>query len=373
MKSDPRSMEGRRWAALLVSGGIAALTACATAPVGGPPAPGAAAADAVFVTNQGEATVSLVDRASFEEIRRVDLKALGFSENAKPHHVVVEPDGSFWYVSLIGENTVLKMTPDGRIAGRASMRVPGLMALHPTEDLLLVGRSMSAVDAPSSIMMVRRSTMEVLDELSVLFPRPHAVAVRPQGDVAYAASLATNQLAALDVEGGGVEVVTLDRPSPHTFVEFAVSPDGGTLVATGQLSGELLVFDLADPMKPRHVRSLSVGAWPWDLVYSPDGRTIWLTNKQDDTVVAVDTRSWTVRATIRGDGLRQPDGAVLSPDGRWLFVSNNNLDDEHAHMGGAEHRGSVGMVVVIDTREERIERVIRVGANPTGIGTRTPR
>jgi streptogramin lyase len=46
----------------------------------------------------------IVDPATGQIVRVVDLKALGFSANAKPHHVVAEPDGSFWYVTLIGDN-----------------------------------------------------------------------------------------------------------------------------------------------------------------------------------------------------------------------------------------------------------------------------
>ena len=351
---------------------VTLLAGCAAAG-GEPAAPGPAGRDVVYVTNQGEATVSVIDRATFEEVARVDLQALGFSANAKPHHVVVEPDGSFWYVSLIGENVVLKMTPEGRIAGRAAMEVPGLLALDPTRDLLYAGRSMSAVNAPESIVAIRRSTMAVADEVGVLFPRPHAIAVRPAGDVAYVASLATNQLAAVDLETQRVELLTLEEAAPHAVVEFAVSPDGRTLVATGQLSGQLLVFDLTDPLRPRRTHAVPVGAWPWDPVFSPDGATVWLGNKEDDTVMAVDARAWRVRQTVRGEGLAQPDGAALGPEGRFLFVTNNNLDDPHAHMGGAEHRATRGSVVVIDTASGRIVRVVPVGANPTGIGTRAGR
>lgn len=372
MSNGIRSMEGRPRAALFVSA-LFAVAACAGGPAPGGTVPDAAGAGHIYVTNQGEATVSVVDRATFEEVRRLDLQALGFSENAKPHHVVVEPDGSFWYVSLIGENIVLKMTPDGRIAGRATMEVPGLLALHPTEDVLFAGRSMSAVSPPSSIMVIDRSAMEVVDEVPVLFPRPHALGVRAGGDVAYTASLATNQIAAIDLGSGDVEVVDVPGAAPHTFVEFALSPDQRTMVATSQLSGKLLVFDLSEPMRPRHTRTVDVGAWPWDVVWSPDGSTVWVPNKQDDTVMAVDAGTWTVTDTIRGQGLAQPDGAVLSPDGRLLYVTNNNLSDVHGHMGGAEHRGTAGTLVVIDTATRGIVEVVPVGANPTGIGTRSGR
>jgi len=58
----------------------------------------------VYVANQGSATVSVIDVAKNDVVETVDLERLGFSANAKPHHIVVEPDGSFWYLSMIVEN-----------------------------------------------------------------------------------------------------------------------------------------------------------------------------------------------------------------------------------------------------------------------------
>ena len=67
-------------------------------------------------------------------------------------------DGVHWYVSLIGANRVLKFNRANELVAQAEMEVPGLLELHPTKDLLLAGRSMSArfgarVRAPN-----RRST-----------------------------------------------------------------------------------------------------------------------------------------------------------------------------------------------------------------------
>ncbi|MFW6078468.1 MAG: YncE family protein [Gemmatimonadota bacterium] len=340
------------------------LAACAAA--GSAPARQAApspdgAGEYVYVPNQDDATVSLIDRESLREADRIELTTLGFGPNAKPHHVVVEPDGSHWYLSLIGENHVLKFDRENRVVGRVEMEVPGLLALHPSEDRLYVGRSMSAVNPPRSVAVIRRSSMELLDEIEVLYPRPHALAVRPQGDVLYSASLAENRLAAIDLATDEVEISTLDGPT-HTLVQFAVSPDGRWMVATGQLTARMLVFDLADPMRPRPVRSVEVGAEPWHPVFSPDGGTVWFANKGANTVTAVDAESWTVAGVVRGDALAQPHGAAVSPDGRRVYISSNDLDDAYGEDGA-------GTFVVIDAERREIVEVVEVGLNAAGIGT----
>ena len=206
-------------------------------------------ADLLYVAIQGDAHVAVVDMASLEEVARVDLQALGFSENAKPHHIAVEPDGSHWYLSLIGENRVLKFDRDNHLVDQAEFEVPGMLAVHPSRDLLLVGRSMSAVNPPERIGAIRRSDMDV-EEVDVFFPRPHAIAVSSDGERVYTASLAVNQLGAVDLETLDLALEDLEGPV-HTLVQFAVSPDGSTLVGTAQLTGQLLIFDLTDPNQPR--------------------------------------------------------------------------------------------------------------------------
>jgi YVTN family beta-propeller protein len=94
----------------------------------------------LYVPNQDDATVSVIDPATQRLLRTVDLRRYGVGDNAKPHHVQVEPDGSAWYVTLIGAGKVLKLDRKGRLRCSVDMEVPGLIALHPSKDLMFVGR-----------------------------------------------------------------------------------------------------------------------------------------------------------------------------------------------------------------------------------------
>ena len=75
---------------------------------------------------------------------------------------------------------------------------------------MFVARSMSAVNPPPRMAVIRRSDMTLLDEVDLLFPRPHGIVVHPKGDVVYVASLGTNQIATVGVDEG--EVRLLDVP-----------------------------------------------------------------------------------------------------------------------------------------------------------------
>ncbi len=378
----------------------ALVLACASAPSArmSPPEAGANPAPErqgpfLYVANQNGASVSIIDVATRAEATRIDLQALGFGPNAKPHDTAVDPDGGHWYVTLIGENRVLKFDRSNQLVGQVEMEVPGLVVAHPTRDMLLVGRSMTAVDPPSSIALIRRSDMTLVDEIDVLFPRPHALAAGREGRWAYTASLAVNQIAAIDLESGDVHLVevpaTGGEPSEepvtaepgahhaahaaHTLVEFALSPDGRTMVAGGEISGDLVVFDLSDPGAPRVVGTVPLGGAPWHPAFAPDGRTVWVPLHRADAVAAVDASRWEVIERVGGRGLAQPHAVQPSPDGRWIFVSNNNTEGTYTPEGVDPKAGTV---VVIDPEAREIVDVLEVGPNAAGIETlpaRSPR
>ncbi|MEL7835018.1 YncE family protein [Fodinibius sp. Rm-B-1B1-1] len=322
----------------------------------------------IYVCNQGEATLTVIDVATNEVVDNIDLQELGFSANAKPHHAVAEPDGSYWYVTLIGENKVLKFNRENELVGQVSMEVPGLMELHPTRDLLMVGRSMSAVNPPQSIGIINRSDMTLQKEVPTFFARPHAITSTPNGAWTYIASLAENQILSLNNETEETDLINLAGDT-HVFVDFAISPDGNTLVVTGQISSKLLFFDISDPSTPKLTESIDVNAQPWHPVFSADGQYVYFGNKEAHTVTVVDMESRSVEKVIEGNGLAQPHGSALSADGKYLYISNNNRKGTYNAEGTSLSGDPNGTVTVIDTKTNEIVKVIEVGAYTTGIGT----
>jgi YVTN family beta-propeller protein len=322
----------------------------------------------IYVCNQGSATITVIDVSTNEIAETVDLQELGFSANAKPHHAIAGADGSYWYLTLIGENRVLKFNRENELIATVELEVPGLMAMHPTKDILYVGRSMSAVNPPQSFGVVNRSDMEVIDEVGLFFARPHAIVSAPEGDWMYIGSLSENQIYTTNIESEESNLINVPGPT-HTFVNFAITPDGKTMIATGQVSGQLLFFDISDPMTPQMTGSVAVGAQPWHPVISADGKYAYFANKQDHSVSVVNLQSKTVEDTIKGMGLAQPHGAALSGDGKYLYITNNNLDGTYIPDGAEDEQDLPGTVVIIDTETHSIVKVIEVGHYPSGIGT----
>ncbi|NNE33720.1 MAG: YncE family protein [Rhodothermales bacterium] len=303
-----------------------------------------------------------------EIVDKIDLKSLGFSENAKPHHIAVEPDGSFWYLSLIGENKVLKFNSANELLESLEFQVPGMLALNSTNDELYVARSMSAVNPPKRIGVATRSTMAI-DEVDVFFARPHALAVDPGGKYAFVASLAENSIMAVNTETLETELTSLEGDT-QTFVQFAISPDSKTMVTGGQVSGKVLIFDIADPEKPMVTHTLPVNAQPWHPVFSRDGKYAYMGNKMANTITVVDVEAGEVSTVIEDDRINRPHGSAISADGRYVYISNQHMDMGGSTGGSHKHNGTV---IVIDTKTNSIVKEIQVGVMPSGIGTKTPR
>ena len=327
-------------------------------------APPALGQERVYVANQASASVSVLDAASGEVVQTIDVTQYGFDGNSRPHHTAVAPDGEHWYVSLIGGGHVLRFDASNQLVDRTPFETPGLLAVDPDSDGLYVGRSMMAVNPPQRIGAIDRRDMSI-EEMDVFFPRPHALAVDPDGDRIFAASLAENRIAVLDGASGDIDLVDVEGPA-HTLVQFALSPDRRTLVATAQLTGKLLVFDASGDGLAL-LRQVDVGTQPWHPVFSPEGDRVYFGAKDDNAVVVVDARTWSVEERIEAPGIVEPHGSAVTADGRWLFVSNRNLSGAYAPQRPVEKNSDVGTVVKIDTRTLEVVRTIEVGAYPAGI------
>jgi DNA-binding beta-propeller fold protein YncE len=96
-------------------------------------------------------------------------------------------------------------------------------------------------------------------------------------------------------------------------------------------------------------------------------------NKDANTVTVVDMETREVAAVIEGDGLAQPHGAAVAPDGQYLFVSSNNLKEEYTPRRNFGDNSRTGTVVVINTETYEIEKVIEVGRHAAGVGAATGR
>jgi YVTN family beta-propeller protein len=125
--------------------------------------------------------------------------------------------------------------------------------------------------------------------------------------------------------------VTSETAAAITIVDAVAREPRGTIA---------LASSTATPTPPR----------PMGAVLSPDGSTLYVSNGRATTVSVIDVASLTPTRTIGQVGER-PWGIALSADGRRLYTAN----------------GPSGDVSVIDVASASVLRRIHVGGSPWGV------
>ncbi len=357
---------------VLVAGVAVAALACSGGGSAPAMAPAPTAGAKLYVVNQSGATISIIDQNRLAVDTVIDLRGLGFTANAKPHHIAVEADGAFWYVSLIGDGRVLKFDRANHLLGQVKMETPGLLTLDPVHDSLYVGRSMTAVNPPKALGVIARKAFVMVEEQEVVIPRPHAIGVTLDGKWVHAASLAENRIASVETATGRVTLTTIPGAA-RSLVQFAIAPDGRTMVAGGELSNTLLVFDLTRPPPMQPVREIPLAGKPWEPRFAPDGRSVYVTLLAKNAVAEVDLATGTIRRTIEGR-MAQPYGMVLRADGRYAFIVNQNTgamapgQSGHEMHGMEGHAATDGWLTILDLKSGTVHSTLMLGNGPTGAG-----
>jgi len=348
------------------------VAAVLTAMLLGGAGPAAAQQDLrVYVPNQMGASITVLDGEG-RTLETVDLRALGFSAHAMPHQVAAEADGAAWYVTLAGDGFVLKFDGANHLVAKTPVAEPGMVVLDERRDLVFVSRALGSANPPRSLAVLRASDLALLDEPDIFIPRPHALAVDTVTGRVYSGSLSTNEIAMLDFQTGDVRVTDV-AGRPRSYVGLAVSPDGRTLVATTQLTAELLAFAIADGNLTQRA-SVPVEALPYDVAFSPDGESVWFPNQRAGAVTRVDARTWKVSAVIRHAAFEEPHGVVFSPDGATVYVSSHGrAEGGHgdAHAGATHDMSSPrrnGTLAVLDAATGRVLHVTEVGPYAAALG-----
>ena len=211
----------------------------------------------------------------------------------------------------------------------------------------------------------------------------------------------SNEIAFMDIATRRLVGKTFlgNNANPHMAM---ISPDGRFVVTGGTRANTAYVIDARTL---ELVKKIPVGIAPEHLAFSPDGRFYYQGNPADDSITVIDMQSLSVIKTI--PGLAEPLNITFTPDGSKAYVGNYGAHwvgvidvarhellkkiqvsappgisrlDPTKYLGeikgisnatiSADGRylyaadGDLGVVGIIDTRGDKVVKVIRVGQDP---------
>ena len=326
----------------------------------------------IYIAHDSEPTVTVVDSDAWLVVRRIHLEDYGFSNRARVHHVAVEPDGSFWYASIGSPRqedvqTIAKFNRFNELIGKYDTLQPGLIALHPTQDVLYVSR-LATSTSERSLLEIRRSDLAAV-KVPISFASDHALAVGPSGDYLFSASIDVDQMSIVNL--ANLEVSYFDiKGVKHGFGQFAISPDGTRMWGAGIESKTVTLFDISNPLAVVQRQSLNVPGRPLALTFLPDASRVYITVPDGNRVSIVNTWLDLIESEIKHAAIQEPTGIATSVDGSYIFVTNRNSQGNFAPRHLFEGDTLPGTMVVIDTATETVVKAIELASQPGLIGSR---
>lgn len=302
----------------------------------------------VYVPNEADNTISVIDAATFKVIAKLPAGKL-------PEHLTPDWDMSRLYVSNYGSafltvvdprtDTVvspiaaaspynLYFTPDGTTAivmaedvnridfydrhtWKLLKRLPIKWAGIDHADFSAGGRYLLAsTEYAGHVLKVDVVTMTIVGDLSV-GGKPVDVKLSPDGSVFFVANQGRH----------GVSVIDPFRMKELAFIPtgkgahgFAVSRDAKSLYVSNRLAGTISVISFATR---KVTATWHVGGSPDMLQVSTDGTQLWTGNRYASTVVVFNTATGKLLATILVG--RQPHGLTYFPQPGRFSIGHNGV------------------------------------------------
>src|SRR5438067_7114163 len=254
-------------------------------------------------------------------------------------------DGGAWQPAPDTKLYVIDLTtsPPTHIATVEVGKQPSGLAINNAGDLALVT---NRADNSISVLAIQGKEVKLIDTVA-MGEMVAAVAIAPDGRRAFAVKFPGNKVAMLEINGQKVTYTKYDMPVGLWPYNIDVTPNGKLALTadngnSGRSDGHIdtvSVIDLeADP--PRVIDRVVVGDAPEGLTISPTGeiavamllsgndgpKNAWFYNRNGRVaMLKIDGKKVTKVGEVEVRGL--PEGAVFSPDGKYLYVGNYMDDD----------------------------------------------
>ena len=253
----------------------------------------AAAEPLAFVLNSADASISEIDVDTHREVRRVPVLR-------EPHHMALTPDGKSLVVGDTAGNALFYLDPDtGLVQHQITVSDPYQVSFSPDGNWFTVaGLARNQVDIydARSMRLIHRVPARAM---------PSHINYAPDSSVVYVTLQDTDSLIAIETGSGHVLWTAKVGKTPAGVMWH----DGALLV--GDMGSDHIA--VVDPVDGHVQRTVKTGRAAHNLFLSPDGKSLYVTNRVSGTLSELDPTTLVVRRTFSVPG--GPDDISFAPDG----------------------------------------------------------
>ena len=324
----------------------------------------------VLITNQAEDLVAVIDRATNLVGRYIRAGAANvFSTPPEaPHNVTADEPRGYYYVNLIGSGKVLKYRLDSneKIDEVGGILSPTQVALSSTGDTAYVAQFTPGVNA---VKILRTNPLQVIGEVSAAnVDKPHGAQITPDGKELWVTGNLSDNIMVVDLSDFSTRLIQLNNQPPGQGgvllpYQTVMTSDNEKVYVTCQRGNKVAVIDR---QTYEVVKTIEVGLNPLIPSITPDDRHVLVPNRNGNDVTVIDTQTDSVAMTIANVG-PQPHGSAVTPDGRYAYVSCENvtaLVPPHHPTTGSRNPGFFS---IIDLSTMLVTGTFETGAFASGV------
>ena len=261
--------------------------------------PGAAWANIIYVLNSGDASISILDSTTREEVRRIPVLR-------EVHHLLLTPDRSELVIGDSGGNELIFLDPaTAEVKRRERFSNPYHMEYSPDgKHLVVTSLRRDQVDIYDAATRTLVHRLRVPD-------KPSHLAFSPDSRLAYVTLQGARGLMAIDLATG----------RPVWTAEVGSQP-AGVIWHRGKLLVGIMGSDhiaVVNPPDGKVERTVFLGRGAHTIFPAPDGKAIYVTSRVDSRISVLDPE--TLEVTARWDIPGGPDCIAFDPEGKlWVTL-----------------------------------------------------
>jgi YVTN family beta-propeller protein len=293
-----------------------------------------AQASVVVVLNSRDATISLLDQNTYQEIGN-------FSTGKEPHHLMATPDNKSLIVATAVGNELIFLDPH---SGQIQRRLPDIM------DPYQIGFSPDTKWFVANALRLDRVDIYAYDGRDLklakrvpLAKMPSHMAFSADNKTVFITQQGSDQVSAIDL---ATQTIKWTIPVGKLPAGIAMTPDDKYLLV-GIMGGDYV--EVIDWRTQKSVKRIRTGAGAHNFRQAADKRHVFVSNRVSNTINIVDQQTLENVGTIDVPG--GPDCMELTEDGKTLWATLR----------------WVKKVAVIDVPSRKVIKLIPVGRSPHGV------